>query len=869
MQQNIKPRTPWHALSVAETLKELQVSETGITNREATRRIERYGKNSTDDGSTVSLARIFFRQWISPIIGLLCAAAIISFALGAVPDGIFITIAVMLSVGFGFLEEARSERTLKTLKDTLKRSSTVLRDGKPKEINIEFIVPGDILVVKEGDVIAADARLLEGRNLETDESILTGESLPVAKETKAVAETTPLAERTSLLLKGTTVTSGAGHAIVTETGMRTEFGAIAKSLASIKEEPTPLQEQTKKLARMISIALFFAFIGIIALGIHRDIPLGHLLIISVATIAAAIPEALPVSITSMLALGMFRLLKHNALVKKLTAAETLGSVSVICTDKTGTLTTGNMRVTSMFALSDAAREKALDLMAQGTSAQKDENNTFTGPKTECALLEAALKNGRADLVKSRSALLLRDIPFSPAHRFRASIIERDGEHVLIVIGAPEALLKRSTHVADKRSAKLTNEEKDRFENEERRAAREKKHILAIAYRHIKASETEADPEELAKNLTLVAYAMLEDPLRDSVPHVIQKAHDAGIRIIMITGDSPITGAAIAKEAGIENAGAPVTGPELEAMNEAEFQRVVRTTNVFARTTPELKLRLLETLMRQGETVAMIGDGINDAPALKRADIGVAMGSAQDVSKEAADLILLDNNFKTLVVAIEEGRRIFDNIRKAIFFLLYGNLTEIFLVATALIQGFPLPLLAAQILWVKLIEDSLPAFAMSFEPPERDVMKAPTGKQKSGLFGKEYWTALAVFATANAVLLTFLYWILLPLYPLDAVRTIIFIGLGTDSFVTVFALKSLRKPLYRINPFTNKPLIAALGIGAFLYAIAILIAPLRSFLSLGTPPENAILYLAGLGAIYLVLIELIKWLFFREKSLKIA
>ncbi|MFH0928521.1 MAG: cation-transporting P-type ATPase [bacterium] len=847
-------KQPWHALSKDEVFKLLQANQKGLSQEEVKNRLKIFGPNAIPESRRFRLLTIFLFQWKSPVTLLLAMAAVFSFSLHAIPDAIMMTVALSVSVIFGFLEEARSENALKKLKDTLKRFALVIRAGEKSQTPIEQIVPGDVVILREGDVAPADARILESADLEMDESALTGESLPVSKHSKLVAKDAALAERSSLIFKGTIVASGDCQALVVATGEHTQFGRIAQDIAKVVETQTPLQKAVSGLAKRITLILIVLFILLVALGLFRGQSTTAIILISVAAIASAIPEGMPIALTSVLAVGMIRLLKQNALVKKLVAAETLGSVTVICSDKTGTLTSGNMSLSSLFTLESKSIPIAHELMALGVSAkfEADGNhkNAIQGPPTERALLKAAADAGLEDKILNRDHLVIKDFPFSPGKRYRATVFQDQKTVWLSVIGAPESVLEKCSHLSPKELAKISD-----VENQ---AAKKHKRVIALARRSLPNAQVEHN--NLARDLEFVALAILEDPLREEAVQAIKKTREAGTRFIMITGDHPETAKAIALQAGVYQPENVLTGADLENLSDTLLDRAVATCNVFARSTPSTKIKIIESLQRRGEVVAMIGDGINDAPALKLADIGVAMGSAQDVSKETADIILLDNNLGTLVVAIQEGRRIFDNIQRSIFFLLYGSYTEVFILTTCLIFGLPLPLVAAQILWVKLIEDVLPSFAFTFEPAEEDVMQLKPRGQNDNIFSRRLWEVLFIFGMTHNLWLFLLYLYVLPQFPIETVRTFIFLGIGLDSFVTVFTLKSFRKNIWHIKLFSNPWLLGALAVGGALYFVAIFSTPIREFLSLGVIPLRSAWLLLILCGTYLVSFEFVKWFF---------
>ena len=744
--------TRWHTLDVETVARKLGTSLTeGLTPAEAEARHRQYGTNRLPEARGVPPWLIFIRQFKSVIVLLLLAATGVSMALGDFAEAAAIAAVIILNALFGFAIELRAERAVAALKRIITRTAKVIRGGRLIEIPATSVVPGDLLVLQEGDRVAADARLVDADSLATIEAALTGESQQVEKDTRPLADgRLPLGDRTNMVYAGTSVARGSGLAVVTATGRATEVGHIAGLLERTKEEKTPLEKRLGMLGnRLVFVALVIAAVVTLA-GWLTGHPFLEILTTGIALAVAAVPEGLPAVATITLAIGVRRMARQNAIVRRLPAVETLGSTTVICTDKTGTLTENRMTLMAVWVdgedielgewwwvkpLKPALRELLeAGVFASRAGLQKDGEGNWdvVGDATEGALVLAGMRAGfTREQAEEQGYMHLEEIPFSSETRRMAMYYRLpDGQTAVFAKGAPPVILDASRRWRRNGELAVLDEPVRRavLEAAENFAARGLR-ILAVAYKPVRAVEEEAFADLIFLGLVAVA-----DPPRAEVPAAIAEARSAGVRTVMITGDHPATARAIAEQIGLAEPGAEVvTGSELAALERADVVARVGRASVFARVSPKQKLDIVEAFKERNEIVAMTGDGVNDAPALKRADIGIAMGrEGTAVARETADIILADDNFATIVRAVRQGRVIFDNIQKFIYYLFSCNLSEIILIFLAIILGLPVPLLVLQILWLNLVTDVFPALALGWEPPEGNVMRRPPRDPARGL-----------------------------------------------------------------------------------------------------------------------------------------
>lgn len=761
--------TDYFRKDVAATLAELNTdSHRGLSQAEAARRLAEVGRNTLPREGERSLLKVIIGQFANIMVLVLIAAAVISLLLGDVKDMIVILVIVVLNALLGTYQEYRAEQALAALSAMQVPTVRVRRDGEVHPISAEEIVPGDVVLLQEGDRVPADGRVITSINLQVEEAMLTGESHAVFKETGAIDKAdVSLGDRINMVFMGTAVTYGRGEYVVTDTGLKSQLGKIAAMLMGVDDAETPLQRRLDHLSKLLVRGAIAIVVVVFIVGILRGIPANEMLISAISLAVAAVPEGLPAVITISLSLGAARMVKRHALIRRLPAVETLGSVTTICSDKTGTLTRNEMTAT-LLALpghedvvvtgigyqaegeflengdrrldphKDMAVGRFLRAMAISTDAfiDTDENGNpiVVGDTTEGALVVAAQKVGWTREALERDLPRVAELPFSSDRKAMTTIHDLESDenrqmftdqpYIAFTKGAPDRLLEwaKYEHLPEGR-VDLTPERRTAWERKINQMASEGLRVLGIGYREL-ASVPEKVTPEIESDLTLLGLIGILDPARPEARNAVKVAREAGIRPIMITGDHALTAEAIASDLGIIERGTKaITGSQLEKMDDAQIREALKTTSAFARVSPEHKLRLVKTLQESGEVVAMTGDGVNDAPALKQADIGVAMGiTGTEVSKGAADMVLTDDNFASIVAAVEEGRVIYDNLRKFVLFLLSSNVGEILVMFVGILIGLPIPLLAIQILWVNLATDGLPAIALGFEPGEPDVMK---------------------------------------------------------------------------------------------------------------------------------------------------
>ncbi|RPI38500.1 MAG: cation-translocating P-type ATPase, partial [Methanoregulaceae archaeon] len=754
----------FHALTAGEVIAALGSGDGGLDAGEVEKRLRIHGKNSLREAKKKSVVMLFFQQFTSLLILILIIAAVISGLFGEWADAVAILIIVLLNGVIGFIQEYRAEKALESLKRMTASHSQVIRGGMTLTLETSGLVPGDMVLIAEGDKVPADARLVEVVGLEANEATLTGESVPDPKDAHRVLDPgTPLSERANMVYQGTVITHGRGRAVVTATGVKTELGRIAELVVDKPEPETPLQEQLRVLAKQLSTAALGLVALIFVMGILRGYAPVELFLITVSLAVAAIPEGLPTVVTITLAIGVQRMAAHHAVIRKLPAVEVLGAATVICTDKTGTLTKNEMTVRSLFAngsfftvtgegyaangtvlkdgkeVTDAADRKALDtLITTGvlcnTSRLTRDAATgaveIAGDPTETALLVLAEKGGPGFRDVREKFPCGHELPFDSVRKMMTVICTVEGHERAFVKGAPEILLARCDRMLrDGTERTLTDEDREQAHDAVRRMGSGALRVLAFAYRDIATGEREG----VESQLVFAGLAGMMDPPREEAKRAIAACHDAGIRVIMITGDNPETARAVAGELGIFAPGVEavvVTGPEMDTWSEEDFRTSVRNVRVYARVNPEHKLRIVRALQDGGEVVAMTGDGVNDAPAIIRADIGIAMGlTGTEVTKDVSDMVIMDDNFASIERAVEEGRVIYENILKSARFLITCNLGELAAITLALLAGLASPLAPLQILWMNIVTDSPPALALAMDPADPDTMKRPPRRPK--------------------------------------------------------------------------------------------------------------------------------------------
>jgi P-type Ca2+ transporter type 2C len=817
------PPVAWHTLGGADVALRLDVdTRAGLTRQEASERLVRHGANAIREKPPRAPWRMFLDQFRDFMILILIAAAVVSGLIGDVKDTLAIVVIVLLNAVIGFVQEVRAERAIAALKKMAASSATVLRDGQRQSVTASDLVPGDIVLLEAGNVVPADLRLIEVHQLKLDEALLTGEAVTVEKIAGPIAgDDLPLGDLRNMTFKGTTATYGRGAGIIVGTGMQTELGRIAQLLDAGDELKTPLQKRLSAFGRRLGLAVLGICAVIFAVGLLRGEALVMMFLTAISLAVAAIPEALPAVITISLALGARKMVGQNALIRRLPAVETLGSVTVICSDKTGTLTQNRMRVEELCTTAatlhpgDATppHEPWTSLfaaLALSNDASRDRNDNTAGDPTEVALYLAALEAGHDKEEMEGSIMRVFELPFD-SDRKRMTTVHRHPDFFMAYTkGAPESVIPLCTAAlgADgeqplQREAVLATAE---------RMASQGLRVLAIARRHWPEAPQDEDHARIESGLVFIGLVGLIDPPRPEAKEAVRLCKSAGIAPVMITGDHGATALAIARQLGIAGADdVVVTGKELAAMNDAEFEQRVAHIRVYARVDPAQKIRIVEALQARGEFVAMTGDGVNDAPALKRADIGVAMGKGgTDVAREASSLVLLDDNFATIVGAVREGRRIFDNIRKFIRFAMTGNSAEIWVIFLAPFLGLPIPLLPIHILWINLLTDGLPGLALAAEPAEHGVMERPPRPPGESIFAHGMWqhivwvgltiAAVSLFAQAWAIHTGSAHW-----------QTMVFTVLTLSQMAHVMAIRAERESLLRQGLLSNLPLLGAVAL----------------------------------------------------------
>lgn len=885
----------WHAMTVEEVLRKLKTSPRGLSEEEAKKRLEIYGFNELREELKKSPLIIFLNQFKNLLVIILIIATCLSIFLGELIDALTILAIVVGSAVLGFFQEYRAEKALEALKQLTAPTTTVLRDGKIKEIPAREVVPGDVIILNTGDRVPADARLIESINLMTDEASLTGESQPVPKEIDPLPEDTPLAERRNMVFAGTVVTYGRGKAVVTSTGMRTELGKIAALVQITKEERTPLEIRLEQVGKYLGIFCLFVAAVISLMGVLRGHKILEMVLWGISLAVAAVPEALPAVVTGALAIGVHRMAKRNAIVRKLPAVETLGSVTVICSDKTGTMTKGEMTVRRIYVYDrhievtgrgyepkgeffmngkkiDPRRIRALWLLLLASSLCSDatvekENNKWVvkGDPTEGALVVVARKAKIEE--ELRNYPRIGEIPFS-SERKRMTTFHSTPNGVILACmkGALEIVLNLCDRVLkDDEVRELTAEDRRKILEISDAMASKGLRTLAVAYKELKELPKKLG-EDVEQGFIFLGIVGMMDPPREEVKQAIELCRQAGIKVIMITGDHKLTAIAVARELGIleDGSGLVVTGAELDRMSDERLEELVEDIVVYARVTPEHKLRIVRALKKRGHIVAMTGDGVNDAPALKAADVGVAMGiTGTDVAKEASDLILADDNFATIVTAVKEGREIYENIKKYLAFLLELNLGELLIVAISSLLGFPLPLTATQILWINLTTDGPPALALGVDPADPDIMRRPPRNPKEGIFTRDVLEFLAIVPAIYTLLVVGLFSYSLSLRSVAEARTLIFVTIILCELLVALSARSLRHPLYRIGVFTNKYMILAILLSLSLLLAVIYAPQLHPAFDVTYPRVIDWLIASGSALIMFTVLEV--WKYFKSRK----
>ena len=811
----------WHLLPIPEIAELLNSTSSGISNSIALERLSEYGKNEIEDTKKITVWQIMLHQLTDFMILILIVVAIISGFLGDLTDTLIILAIIMINATVGFIQEYRSEKAMEALKNMVPSCARVVREGNTLEIAAAELVPGDVLLLEAGNIIPADVRFFETHQIKVDESALTGESHNAEKNSRTLPKGDySLGDRINMGFKGTHITNGRGMAYVMATGMNTELGLIAKMIQT-QEKSTPLQKRLAAFGKRLSIFVLLICAVIFVFGWWRGEDALTMLLTSISLAVAAIPEALPALVTIALAFGAKRLAKNNALIRKLPAVETLGSVTHICSDKTGTLTLNKMTVQETFEIPNVDSASIflqniflLDALALNNDVSKDQKGKWLGDSTEVALVQFAFDKNKERTDLEKTFPRIAELPFDSTRKYMTTFHKTENGIIAITKGAVELLVE-----------KLVENQKSlipELESKANEMAQKGYRVIGYAIKKMETLPELQNFDAIESGLTLIGFAGIIDPPREEAKQAVAECKQAGIIPIMITGDHKLTAIAIAKHLGImaSEEDLVLSGPELAALTEQQFDGIVEKVRVYARVNPEQKLKIVNALHDKGQIVAMTGDGVNDAPALKNADIGIAMGiNGTEVSKEASHMILLDDNFATIVVAVKHGRKVFDNILKFIKYIMTGNSGEIWAIFLAPFFMLPIPLLAIHILWINLVTDGLPGLALASEPAEANIMRRPPRKPKENIFshgmGRHIlWVGFLMGITTLGIQ----YWAINS--ENSHWQTMAFTVLCFSQMGHVMAIRSDRESLFKIGVFSNKPLLGALFLTVVLQLILI-------------------------------------------------
>lgn len=865
----------WYTLSTKEVEKQMQTNiEFGLNEKQVEDKQNKFGLNKLEEKKKESIVIKFIKQFNDFMIIILIIASIISAVVARLEgsndyfDSIIIIAIVVFNAIMGLVQEAKAEKSLEALKKMTAPTCRVKRNGKISTIKSEQIVPGDIVLLEAGNYVPADCRLISSSNLKIEESSLTGETVPVLKEANSILkEKTALGDMVNMAFSTTIVVNGHGEAIVTDIGMNTKVGKIAKMIITNEAPETPIQKKLEEVGKSLGIACLGICLLIFVIGLLKKIEPIEMFMTSVGLAVAAIPEGLPAIVTIMLSIGVTKMAKKNSIIRKLPAVETLGSSSVICSDKTGTLTQNKMQVTKIANINGETNDKEyikwlMGMATMCTDVEISKENgkmELTGEPTEKAIVSKALDEGQNKNELYNVMKRVKDIPFDSSRKMMTTIHKMPNGYRVITKGAPDVLLKRCNKVYDNGNVTTLDYSKTKLiENQNNKMADEALRVLAIAYLDIPNLPSKIDTETVEKNLIFIGLIGMIDPPREGVKEAVATCKKAGIKTVMITGDHIITAKAIAKDLGIlRGSDLAITGEELDKIPQSILQKNIMNYSVFARVTPEHKVRIVKAYQSTGAVVAMTGDGVNDAPALKNADIGIAMGkNGTDVAKNAADMVLTDDNFVTIVEAVKQGRNIFDNIKKAVHFLIATNIGEIVTIFLGLILGLKSPLLAIQLLWINLVTDSLPAIALGLEKPEADIMDKKPRNSKKGIFADGLWQRIITEGTMLGILTLVAFSVGNYLYDIEVGRTMAFVSLGLLELVHSFNIKS-EESIFKVGLFENKYLLGAFILGALLQIVVVVIPSVAEVFKLVPLTQVQWMYTFGISILPLVIMEIQK------------
>ena len=833
----------WHTLSSIEVEKKLNTNfSRGLSSKEAEKRAKVFGKNKLDEKKKVSFISKLIAQFKDFMIIILLIAAVISAIISYVEgsndymDSIIIVAIVFFNAMMGIIQENKAEKSLEALRKLSAPVAKVKRDGKVVNIESSNLVPGDVIILEAGNLVPADCHLVKAFNLKVEESALTGEAVPVLKDPSVILkQNVPLGDMLNTVFSSTIVTNGHGEAIVTDIGMSTKVGTIAKMIITDESPQTPLQKKLSDVGKKLGTACIIICIAIFIIGLIKKISFIEIFMTSIGLAVAAIPEGLPAIVTIMLSIGVTKMAKKNAIIRKLPAVETLGSSSVICSDKTGTLTQNKMKVVKITGvngiLESGINSKDFNFVLELGSMCNDSIVEYSGRKatvngepTEAAIVTAGIKYGAySTKLKER----VNEIPFDSGRKMMTTIHKTKTGYRIVTKGAPDVILKRcSNYYSNSNTYTLNRSNLSSIESNNEKMANEALRVIAVSFKDVDSLPRNIDSNSIEKDLTFVGLIGMIDPPREGVFEAVLTCKRAGIKTVMITGDHILTAKAIASNLGILGKNdLAITGEELDKMPQNKLERDIMKYSVFARVTPEHKVRIVKAFRATGAVVAMTGDGVNDAPALKNADIGVSMGlNGTDVAKNASDMILTDDNFVTIVEAVKEGRHIYDNIRKAVHFLIATNVGEIVTIFFGLLLGLESPLLAIQLLWINLVTDSFPAIGLGLEPIDKAIMHKKPKNPKKGLFSDGLWSKIFFEGTMIGLLTLFAFTVGNHLYGLEVARTMAFISLSMLELVHSFNIRS-ENSIFEIGVFKNKYLNIAFLAGAILQIAVVVIKPI--------------------------------------------
>ena len=855
----------WETLRKKEVLSKLGTNEkTGLTRQEIEERQAKYGKNKIKDKPKESLLIKFIKQFNDFMIIILIIASIISAGISYIQgendyfDSIIIIAIVVLNASMGVIQEAKAEKSIEALKEMTPPKAKVIREGITNEINAEDLVPGDIIILEAGNYMPADGRIIESFGLKIEESSLTGETEPVLKDANKICrEKESLGDMKNMAFMSTIIVNGHGMAIVTETGMNTKVGKIANMMIENEAPETPIQKKLSQVGKILGIVCLAICIIIFIIGIIKKIEPMEMFMTSVGLAVAAIPEGLPAIVTIMLSIGVTKMAKKNSIIRKLPAVETLGSSNVICSDKTGTLTQNKMEVVEIRAKSPSLAIELATMCTDCDIIHEKGRVKIKGEPTEIALVDKAIKEGKDKNELYEIMPRVSEIPFDSTRKMMTTIHKIGNKYKVITKGAPDVLLNKCNHI-----------DKNKVQKENLEMANKALRVIAIGYKEIDILPSKIEPETIEKDLNFIGLIGMIDPPRKGVKESVRSCKKAGIKTVMITGDHIATAKAIAKELEIlQEKDKAITGQELDNISQEKLEKEIENYAVFARVTPEHKVRIVKAWQKRGAIVAMTGDGVNDSPALKNADIGIAMGkNGTDVAKNAADMILTDDNFVTIVEAVKQGRTIYDNIKKAIHFLIATNIGEIITIFMGLLLGLKSPLLAIQLLWINLVTDSLPAIAIGLEPPEKDIMQRKPINSRKGIFADGLWNKIIVEGIMMGMLTLVAFSIGNKYYGVKVGRTMAFISMGLLELVHSFNIKS-EQSIFKIGILENKFLIGSFILGFLVQTIVVIVPALAQIFKLVPLNQTQWIITIGISILPIPIMELQKKLNYKSNFSK--